>query len=49
VPVVVFSIAFGNDADPSIMKSLADATKGQFREANSFNILDLYKIISTYF
>ncbi len=49
VPVVVFSIAFGSDADPSIMKSLADATKGQFREANSFNILDLYKIISTYF
>jgi Ca-activated chloride channel family protein len=49
VPVVVFSIAFGGDADPSIMKSLADATKGQFRESNSFNILDLYKIISTYF
>ncbi len=49
VPVVVFSIAFGSDADPSIMKSLADATHGQFREANSFNILDLYKIISTYF
>ncbi len=49
VPVVVFSIAFGSDADPSIMKNLADATNGQFRESNSFNILDLYKIISTYF
>ncbi len=49
VPVVVFSIAFGSDADTSIMKRLADATKGQFRQADSFNIEDLYKIISTYF
>ncbi len=49
LPVVVFSIAFGSDADPAIMKNLADATHGQFRESNSFNILDLYKIISTYF
>jgi Ca-activated chloride channel family protein len=48
VPVVVFSIAFGSDADPVIMKRLADATNGQFRQADSFNIEDLYKIISTY-
>ena len=48
VPVVVFSIAFGSDADSTIMKRLADATKGQFRQADSFNIEDLYKIISTY-
>ncbi len=48
-PVVVFSIAFGSDADESIMKRLADATNGQFRKADSFNIEDLYKIISTYF
>jgi Ca-activated chloride channel family protein len=48
VPVVVFSIAFGSDADTSIMKRLADVTKGQFRQADSFNIQDLYKIISTY-
>lgn len=49
VPVVVFSIAFGSDADETIMKSLANATNGQFRKADSFNIGDLYKIISTYF
>jgi Ca-activated chloride channel homolog len=49
VPIVVFAIAFGKDADTSIMKALADATKGQFRTADSFNIDDLYKIISTYF
>lgn len=48
VPVVVFSIAFGSDADSTIMKRLADATNGQFRQADSFNIEDLYKIISTY-
>ena len=47
--MVIFSIAFGSDADPAIMKKLADATKGQFRKADSFNIEDLYKLISTYF
>lgn len=49
VPVVVFSIAFGSDADTTIMKRLAEATNGQYRPANSFNIEELYKIISTYF
>jgi Ca-activated chloride channel family protein len=49
VPVVVFSIAFGSDADTSIMKMLADITKGQFRQAETFNIEDLYKLIATYF
>jgi Ca-activated chloride channel family protein len=49
VPVVVFSIAFGEDADTAIMQRLATATKGQFRQANTFNIEELYKIISTYF
>jgi Ca-activated chloride channel family protein len=49
VPVVVFSIAFGKDADTTDMKALAEATKGQFRQAESFNIEELYKIISTYF
>jgi Ca-activated chloride channel family protein len=49
VPVVIFSIAFGQDADTEIMKSLAAASNGQFRQAESINIEDLYKIISTYF
>lgn len=49
VPVVVFSIAFGKDADTSIMKRLAEVTKGQFRQAETFNIEELYKLISTYF
>jgi Ca-activated chloride channel family protein len=49
VPVVVFSIAFGKDADVTIMKGLAQVTKGQFRQAESFNIEELYQLISTYF
>ncbi len=49
VPVVIFSIAFGKDADTSIMKRLADVTNGQFRQAETFNIEELYKLISTYF
>ena len=49
VPVVVFSIAFGKDADTSIMKRLAEVTNGQFRQAETFNIEELYKLISTYF
>ena len=49
VPVVVFSIAFGKDADVTIMKGLAQVTKGQFRQAESLNIEELYQLISTYF
>lgn len=49
VPVVVFSIAFGKDADINDMKRLAEVTKGQFRQAETINIEELYKIISTYF
>lgn len=49
VPVVVFSIAFGKDADVTIMKSVAQVTKGQFRQAETINIEELYQLISTYF
>ncbi len=49
VPVVIFSIAFGKDADTSIMKRLADVTNGQFRQAETFNIEERYKLMSTYF
>jgi len=49
VPVVIFSIAFGRDADTSIMKRLAEVTNGQFRQAETFDIEELYKLISTYF
>lgn len=49
MPVVIFTIAFGSDADEKLMRSMADMGGGQFRRANETDIEDLYKIISTYF
>lgn len=48
-PVVIFTIAFGNDADEKLMRSMAEIGGGQFRRADETDIEDLYKIISTYF
>ncbi|MDF1513787.1 MAG: substrate-binding domain-containing protein [Anaerolineae bacterium] len=47
--VVIFTIAFGSDADEELMIELAEMGDGQFRRANDTDIEDLYKIISTYF
>ncbi len=49
VPVVVFAIAFGKDADMNVLQSLADATNGQVRRGDLETIRQLYKILSTYF
>ncbi len=49
VPVVVFAIGYGKDADWNTLKSLADSTGGQMREGNLETIKQLYKILSTYF
>ena len=48
-PVVVFTIAFGTNADEDLMRSMAEQSGGQFRRASETDIEDLYKIISTYF
>jgi Ca-activated chloride channel family protein len=47
--VVVFTIAFGNDADEDLLRRIADAGDGQFRRADETDIEALYEIISTYF
>jgi Ca-activated chloride channel family protein len=47
--VVVFTIAFGNDADEDLLQRIADAGDGQFRRADETDIEALYEIISTYF
>jgi Ca-activated chloride channel family protein len=47
--VVIFTIAFGEDADEDIMLELADIGDGQFRRASEMDIEELYKVISTYF
>lgn len=49
VPVVIFCIAYGGDADFSKLNALADATGGQSRRADPETIRKLYKILSTYF
>ena len=49
VPVVVFSIGYGKDADWKTLKAISDATGGQAREGTVETIKQLYKILSTYF
>jgi len=46
---VIFTIAFGSDADEKLMRSMAEMGGGQYRRADETDIEDLYKIISTYF
>ncbi len=49
VPVVLFCIAYGDDADMWTLETLAGATGGQVRQGDLDTIRDLYKILSTYF
>lgn len=49
VPVVVFTVAFGGDADMGTLRTLAESTGGQARQGDPETIRDLYKILSTYF
>ncbi len=47
--MVIFTIAFGSDADEELLRSIAQLGNGQFRRADETDIEELYKIISTYF
>jgi Ca-activated chloride channel family protein len=49
IPVVVFAIAYGSDADYSYLQQIADATNGQTFQGTIETIRQLYKILSTYF
>lgn len=49
VPVVVFCIGYGSDADRHTLQRIAEATGGQLREGDLETIRELYKILSTYF
>lgn len=49
LPIVVFTIAFGRDADEGIMREIARIGGGQFYRADDADIEELYRIISTYF
>lgn len=48
-PVVVFCIAYGNDADIPKLEQISAATGGLTRRGTLETIRDLYKILSTYF
>jgi Ca-activated chloride channel family protein len=49
VPVVIFAIAYGDDADHFTLQQLAEPSGGQVREGTVETIRELYKILSTYF
>jgi Ca-activated chloride channel family protein len=49
VPVVIFCIAYGSDADMDTLQRIAEASGGQVRTGDVETIRGLYKILSTYF
>ena len=49
VPVIVFCIAYGDDADMYTLEQLAGASGGQVRTGDLETIRGLYKVLSTYF
>ncbi len=49
VPVIIFCIAYGSDADMNTMTSIAEPTGGFARRADPDTIRKLYRILSTYF
>jgi len=49
VPVVVFTIGYGDDADERTLRALAEAGGGQYYEGDLETIRRLYKILSSYF
>jgi Ca-activated chloride channel family protein len=49
VPVVIFAIAYGDDADMDVLQAMSDATGGQTLVGSVETIRKLYKILSTYF
>lgn len=46
---VVFTVAFGDDADEEMLSEIARIGGGQFRRADETDIEELYRVISTYF
>lgn len=49
VPVVVFCVAYGEDAEIDTLEQLSSASGGQTRRGSTETIQELYKLLSTYF
>jgi Ca-activated chloride channel family protein len=47
--LVIFTVAFGSDADEALLAAIAEIGDGQLRRAGETEIEELYRIISTYF
>ena len=49
VSVVVFCVAYGDDAEIDTLEQLSSVTGGQTRRGSTVTIQELYKLLSTYF
>lgn len=49
VPVYIFCIGYGGDADMDMLRAIAETSGGQVREGDLLSIEELYRLISTYF
>jgi Ca-activated chloride channel family protein len=49
VPVLIFTIAYGTDADQRLLRRLAEVSGGQMREGTPETIRELYRLLSQYF
>lgn len=49
VPVVIFAIAFGDDADYDVLRTIAESSGGQVRQGDLNTIRQLYRLLSSYF
>lgn len=49
VPVVIFTIAYGDDADLDLLRSVAESSGGQMRVGSVETIRELYRLLSQYF
>lgn len=49
VPVVIFCIGYGSDADVRVLTALAESSGGKYYAGDLETIRRLYKILSTYF
>jgi Ca-activated chloride channel homolog len=49
VPVVIFAIAFGDDADYDVLRTIAETSGGQVRQGDLNTIRQLYRLLSSYF
>jgi hypothetical protein len=49
IPVIIFCIAYGSDADMNMLTTVAESTGGFARRADPDTIRRLYRLLSTYF